>query len=83
MTDDEIDTSEPPELTAAFFANAELIGDENLSKVSLRLDPKIVAWFKLQGDDWEQRIQEVLRSHILTQPRAKTKTSLNPVDSKR
>lgn len=82
MADDEIDTSDLPELNAAFFANAELIGDENFSKVTLRLDPKIVAWFKVQGDDWEQRIQKALCLHILTQSRAKMKTPLNSVDSK-
>ena len=47
MTDSEIDNSDLPKLNADFFAKAKLIGDENSSKVHLRLDPKIVAWFKL------------------------------------
>lgn len=70
MTDKEIDTSDIPELNADFFSNARLTGCETRGDFQLRIDPKIVAWFQLQGTDWEQRIEDALRKHILTHPRS-------------
>ena len=66
MTDDDIDTSGSPPLTAEFFAKARwLMPGESAShqtvKVELELDPKILAWFQSQGQDYERRMQIALR----------------------
>ena len=70
MTDDEIDTSDSPPLSEEFFANAKwLMPGENTSrlkakaetvKVELELDPKILAWFQAQGQDYERRMKAAL-----------------------
>jgi len=66
MTDDEIDTSDSPPLTEDFFANAKWMspGEESPRpkiKVELELDPKILAWFQSQGQNYERRMQAALR----------------------
>mgnify|MGYP002780948638 CR=1 FL=1 len=62
-----------PELDDAWFAEADAyVGkrlvrrgrpkSENAKKaVSLRLDPEVIEWFKLQGAGWQTRINEELR----------------------
>ena len=32
--------------------------------VSIRLSPEVVAYFKSQGEGWQRRIDEALRSHV-------------------
>ena len=32
--------------------------------VSIRLSPEVVAYFKGQGEGWQRRIDEALRSHV-------------------
>lgn len=71
LTDDEIDTSDSPPLTEDFFARAKwLMPGESMTqeavnqetvKVELELDPKILAWFQSQGQDYERRMQAALR----------------------
>ncbi len=66
LTDDEIDTSDSPPLTEEFFARAqwrqpgERLPIQTI-KVELDLDPKILAWFQSQGQDYERRMQAALR----------------------
>ena len=66
MTDDEIDVSDSPPLSEDFFAKAKwLMPGESASrptvKVEIELDPKILAWFQSQGQDYERRMQAALR----------------------
>ena len=66
LTDEEIDTSDSPPLSEEFFAKAQwLIPGESLSRhtvtVALELDPKILAWFQSQGQDYERRMLAALR----------------------
>lgn len=66
LTDEDIDTSDSPPLTNEFFVNARwLMPGESSSqttvKVELDLDPKILAWFQSQGQDYEQRMRAALR----------------------
>ncbi len=66
MTDDEIDTSDSPPLTDALLAKARwLMPGESASRqtvrIELELDPKILAWFQSQGQDYERRMQVALR----------------------
>ena len=47
MTDEEIDYSDIPPLTEAFFARAQLMLPN-----AVGLDPDVLAWFKKQGRDY-------------------------------
>jgi BrnA antitoxin of type II toxin-antitoxin system len=38
--------------------------DEKAKRAKVHLDPGLVAIFKDQGDDWEARIEAVLRAHL-------------------
>ena len=59
MTDEEIDYSDIPPLTEAFFDRAKL-----LLPYAVELDPDVLAWFKDQGRDYPERINQVLREYI-------------------
>ena len=66
MTDDEIDVSDSPLLPDDFFAKARLLmpgesAPRQTVKVELELDPKILAWFQSQGQDYERRMLAALR----------------------
>jgi len=75
---DWIDEDDAPELTDAFFEQADefkngvLIrrGQTSMSNASefLRLDPDVIAAFKATGEDWQTRINAVLREWVLSHP---------------
>jgi uncharacterized protein (DUF4415 family) len=60
MTDDEIDTSDIPPLTEAFFKRAKVRMPKKVA-VTMQVDPDVLAWFKAQGEDYEQRMNAALR----------------------
>ncbi|MEM7532016.1 MAG: BrnA antitoxin family protein [Chloroflexota bacterium] len=65
MTDDMIDTSEIPPLSDEFFETAEWrmpeeIVPEKRVKVTIEIEPTILAWFKAQGEDYQQRLAAAL-----------------------
>ena len=49
MTDEEVDTSDIPELDDSFFERATLRMPEPVS-TTIEVDPEVLAWFKAQGD---------------------------------
>ena len=51
-----IDTSDIPELDAAFFQR------EQKKQLTMRLDNDVVEWFKSQGSGYQTRINAVLRA---------------------
>jgi uncharacterized protein (DUF4415 family) len=61
MTDEEIDTSDIPPLTEAFFKRAKVRMPQHLIAVTVQVDPDVLAWFKAQGEDYEQRMNAALR----------------------
>lgn len=61
LTDDEIDTSDIPPLTESFFNRATLRLPQQPVAVVVHVDPDVIAWFKAQGDEYEQRINAALR----------------------
>ena len=66
MTDDEIDVSDSALLPDDFFAKAKLLmpgesASRQTVRVELELDPKILAWFQSQGQDYERRMRTALR----------------------
>ena len=69
LSDDDIDTSDIPEITDWSNAQRGVFYKYRVIKkqVTLRLDAGIIAWFKAQSDDgrgYQTRINEALREHI-------------------
>ena len=64
MNDTAIDYSEIAELGDEFWKNAQLIMPENKIKVTMRLDPDVMNWFKSQGKGYQTKINAVLKSYI-------------------
>ena len=69
IRDEDIDTSDIPELDETFFKNARLVLPAGVSKktVTLRMDEDVLDWFKGQGKGHLTRMNAVLRSYMLTQ----------------
>jgi uncharacterized protein (DUF4415 family) len=63
MSDEEIDTSEIPELGADFFQRAELRVPVKQA-VTIRLDADVLEWFKGQGTGYQTRINQLLRQYM-------------------
>jgi uncharacterized protein (DUF4415 family) len=64
MPDDEIDTSDQPELTDAFFASARVMLPRPLAETMIALDPDVLAWFKAHRSPARPTINAILRSYI-------------------
>ena len=61
MTDEEIDTSDILPLTEDFFKRAKVRMPRHMVAVTVQVDPDVLAWFKAQGEDYEQRMNAALR----------------------
>ena len=61
MTDEEIDTSDIPPLDETFFAGARLRMPGRKVSVTLDVDADVLAWFKEQGEDFQNRINAALK----------------------
>lgn len=66
MQDDQIDTSDIPELDEEFFNTAE-IRLPNKQSVTIRLDSDVLEWFKSQGQGYQTRINHLLRKYMESQ----------------
>jgi len=66
MPDNDIDTSDIPELDDAFFTHAE-IKLRSKQPVTLRLDTDVLMWFKSQGRGYQTPINKLLRSYMENQ----------------
>ncbi|MCB0062930.1 MAG: BrnA antitoxin family protein [Caldilineaceae bacterium] len=61
MADERIDTSEVPPLTKEFFEKATWRMPELPVEVTVTIEPEVLAWFKAQGKDYQQRLAAALR----------------------
>ena len=66
MKDDEIDCSDIPPLTDAFFDRAVLRIPVTQAQNWIELDPEVIRWFQAQGEGYKTRILSVLRKHMRT-----------------
>lgn len=66
IRDSKIDYSDIPELDDKFWEEAEVALPPPKTKVTIRLDPSVIIWFKSQGEHYQTRINAVLRSYIDT-----------------
>lgn len=64
MPDEDIDTSDIPELDEEWFAKAEWRPPVTKEQVTLRLDVDILRYFKAQGKGYQTRINAVLRAYV-------------------
>lgn len=65
MSDEDIDTSDIPELDDEFFQQAELHLPMK-KPVTIRLDADVLEWFKSQGQGYQTRINNLLRKYMET-----------------
>jgi len=64
MKDDEIDTSDIPELDVSLFENAELGMPARKEPITLHLDKDLVEWYKPMGRGYQTRMNAVLRMYM-------------------
>ena len=66
LPDDQIDTSEIPEMTDEQWANARRYVRPIKQPVTIRLDAEVVSWFKEHAGDrpYQTEINRVLRQHV-------------------
>jgi len=62
MTDEQIDTSDIPPLTEAFFAKAKV--RMPLVTLTIQMEPTMLEWYKMQGEDYQQRMLAALRIYM-------------------
>ncbi|MDM8525807.1 BrnA antitoxin family protein [Desulfococcaceae bacterium HSG8] len=62
LTDETIDRTELPPLDDSFFARARWrMPEKKPVPVTIHIDPDLLAWFKSQGSEYEQRMNAALR----------------------
>ena len=68
IPDDNVDTSDIPEMDEKFFATAKLVMPPGASKkaVSMRVDEDVLDWFKARGKGHLSRMNAVLRAYMLS-----------------
>ena len=64
MPDEEIDTSDIPELEQAFFENAQLRLPTKKTPITIRLDHEVVEWYRSLGKGYQTRINAILRMYM-------------------
>ena len=61
LTETEIDTSDIPPLTEAFFSQSRWWNPIDPLNVLVQVDPATFAWFQAQGEDSEKKMAAALR----------------------
>jgi len=61
MSDDDIDTSDIPPLSADFWAKAQLRNPKKVITTSVQIDPETFAWFQSQGENAAHQMSAALR----------------------
>lgn len=64
MADKDIDYSDIPELKKDFFKSATLVLPEPKATVTMRMDRKVLEWFKAQGPGYQARINALLKAYM-------------------
>ncbi|MBF0217444.1 MAG: BrnA antitoxin family protein [Candidatus Omnitrophica bacterium] len=64
LADKQIDYSEIPELDELFWENAEIVHPRAKVKVTIRIKPRVLEWFKSRGKGYQTRINSILEAYI-------------------
>lgn len=67
LPDGEIDYSDIPELSDAFFENAKILKPVSKEQITIRFDKDVLDWFKQDGRGYQSRMNSVLRAYVQTQ----------------
>lgn len=71
MTDEEIDFSDCPEMTAEMASKARvrrgLPKSQSKTEVTLRIDSDVLEWFKSKERDYQTQINHLLRAYMEAQ----------------
>ena len=63
VKDKDINYSDIPELDEEFWKNAVIEYPEKKKPITLRLDARVLEWFKSTGRGYQTRINAILRSY--------------------
>ncbi len=66
LPDEEIDTSDIPELGEQFWSQAQLILPDQRQAVTLRVKKSVLDAFKADGKGYQTRMNAVLESYVQT-----------------
>jgi len=69
MKDEDIDTSEIPELDQQWFKNAQVVLPQKKKAISLRVDGEVLEWFKSnsKGRGYQTLMNAVLKAYVNAQ----------------
>ena len=69
MTDDEIDTSDIPELDQEWFKTAEVVLPHKKKAISLRIDREVLEWFQSNSKNrgYQTFMNAVLKAYVKAQ----------------
>jgi uncharacterized protein (DUF4415 family) len=68
VRDEDIDTSDIPELDREWFAKARLVTPaERKHQMTIRIDGDVIEWFKAQGKGYQTHMNAVLREYVKAQ----------------
>ena len=71
MAEEDIDTSDIPEVTDWSGAKRGLFYRPVKQQLTLRLDADVIAWFRNNGTGYQSRINSALREHVSREARKK------------
>ena len=63
LREEDIDLSDSPEITSEMFSRATVRRAPTAGKRAIDLDADLFAWFKAQGEGYQQRINAILRAY--------------------
>jgi len=66
LSDDEIDTSDIPELDETFWKTAKLVAPDTTQQVTLRIKKSVLDAYKATGKGYQTRMNAVLESYAKT-----------------
>jgi uncharacterized protein (DUF4415 family) len=64
LSDDKIDASDIPEISDDLWVKATIISPKNKKQMTIRLDDKVVKFFKSKGKGYQSKINSVLLSYV-------------------
>ena len=64
LPNDQIDYSDIPELDDDFWANAKVVMPKAKEKITIKLDPDVLEYFRKDGPGYQTRMNAVLKSFV-------------------
>lgn len=75
LADEDIDTSDIPEIPKEFWENVRVVAPKRQKKmVTLRMDEDVLAWFRRQGAGYQSRINSALREFMRQKDKPEKRT---------